>query len=356
MDLDRRAIALYGRFTSGTHERFQRRIVAAGGRVARDLTQRSDILVIGALATALIDSGRLGERLKSAKARRVPVMGERAFAAALAGETGDEAAALPLTTALAPTSLTPDDAEILAAFDLVLLKGDRCRFADAGIIRTAADLVAQRRSRAEVVRILTRARDLAPLGRHKIVLTPSGDAALEWESGLTTLEGQGYLPLEPEAASVDDLFEQAELYEVSGDREQAARLYELCARTDRSDAIALFNLGNIRLAQGRHGEAERAYRRALVRDADFCEALYNLALTLEASGKFAAASDELGRLLALDPGHGDALFNRAQLLMKAGMMAEAKTHYERYLSLDPPSEWAAMARKAITYCAARLQG
>jgi hypothetical protein len=40
--------------------------------------------------------------------------------------------------------------------------------------------------------------------------------------------------------------------------------------------------------------------------------------------------------------------------MKAGDLAEAKALYEQYLALDPPAEWAATARKAITYCAAKL--
>jgi len=42
------------------------------------------------------------------------------------------------------------------------------------------------------------------------------------------------------------------------------------------------------------------------------------------------------------------------MLMKAGEIAEAKQLYLRYLELDPPDDWAATARKAITYCSARL--
>jgi hypothetical protein len=35
-------------------------------------------------------------------------------------------------------------------------------------------------------------------------------------------------------------------------------------------------------------------------------------------------------------------------------MAPAKALYERYLALNPPAAWAATARKALLYCAARL--
>lgn len=352
MDLSSRSVALYGRFSAGTRDRLQREIVRQGGAVARDLTRRSDVFVVGAFATALIDPGSLAERIKLAEERRVPVMGERAFAAMLAGETPD-AVTLPLATALAPTQLTVADANILAAFDLISLEGGNVRFADAGVIRTAGELREKRRSLADIVRILARARDLAPTGRHKVVLTSSGDAALKWDSGLTTIEGQGLLPL-GEGASVEDLFEQAELKEAAGEHDEAARLYDMCAYADRSDPIAPFNLGNIRLAEGKHDEAAIAYQRALARDADFVEARYNLALALEASGKQWQAAEELARVLGLEPRHQDAVFNLAQILMRTGNLAEAKLFYERYLDLDPPANWAATARKAITYCTSLL--
>jgi tetratricopeptide (TPR) repeat protein len=352
MELRNRSVALYGRFSAGTRERLQREITQSGGVVARDLTRRSDVFVVGALASALIDSGSLSKRIKLAKERRVPVVGERAFAALLAGET-PEATTLPLVTALAPTRLTVADAGILAAFDLISLEDENVRFADAGVIRTAGELSEKRRSLADIVRILARARDLAPTGRHKVVLTSSGDAALKWESGLTTLEGQGFLPL-GEHASVEELFEQAELKEAAGERDEAARLYDMCAYADRSDPIAPFNLGNIRLAEGKHDEAAIAYQRALARDADFVEARYNLALALEASGKQWQAAEELARILGLEPRHQDAVFNLAQILMRTGNLAEAKLFYERYLDLDPPPNWAALARKAITYCTSQL--
>ncbi len=354
MDLSGRAVALYGRFSPGVRDNLQREILQAGGHVARDLTRSSDVFVVGALATTLIDSGALSARLRRARERGVPVLGEKAFAATLSAEDPPGPATLPLTTALAQTSLTRDDAGVFAAFDLIVLEQDNCRFGDAATIRTAAELSDHGRSLAEVVRILARARDLSPRGRHKIVLTGSGEAALQWQDGLTSLEGQGYLPLDEDHASVDDLFEAAVLAEASGDPVEAARLFDLCARADRGDAIAPYNLANIRLAEGANDEAVLAYQRALSRDAGFAEARYNLAQAFEAAGKSDAAAVELDRLLEADPTHPDALFNLAQLRMKAGEMGAAKALYERYLALGPPDDWAATARKAILYCAAAL--
>jgi hypothetical protein len=354
MDLRDRAVALYGRFSAGGRERLQRAIVAAGGSASRDLTRRSHLMVVGALASGLIDSGALGARLAMARTCGAPVVGERTFAERLAGEAVRGAATLPLSTALAPPGLTREDADLLAAFDLIAIEGEACRFGDAGVIRTAGELMAQGRTRGQVVAILSRARDLAPTGLHKIVLTPSGEAALQWREGLTTLEGQMLLPLDEAHASLDDLFEAAAFAEARGEVEEAARLYDLCARADRSDPIAPYNLGNIRLAQGVHDEAVLAYQRALARDPRFAEARYNLAQAFEAVGKLVAAAGELRRVLDAEPDHPDALFNLAQLRMNAGEMGAAKALYERYLALGPPEEWAAVARKAILYCAARL--
>ena len=353
MNLSGKSVALYGRFSPGVREKLRREILARSGVVARDLTRRTDLFVVGALALSLIDSGTLERRLGEAKSRQLPVLGERRFADIIAGEQPEQAT-LSLATMLASTSLTPTDVQILAAFDLIVSDNEMCRFADASIIRTAADLVSRGLSRGEVTRILAQARDLAPSGRHKITITPAGEAALQWENGLTTLEGQGLLPLESGDNGIDELFERAELLEASGNREEAAQLFDQCARADKTDAIALFNLANIRLAQKRYGEAERNYQMAIARDPRFAEARYNLAIALEAQGKIQPANEELAQVLKLEPSNADALFNRAQMLMAMARYSDAKELFERYLAVSPPSEWAAKARKAIAVCAASL--
>jgi tetratricopeptide (TPR) repeat protein len=354
MDLYRRSVALYGRFTAGQRDRLAREIAQRGGIVARDLTRRSAMLVVGSSSTALIENGALLSRIRTANTRLIPVWGERSFAATISKDGARETAVLPLGQALARTSLGYDDAALLAAFDLIVLENDNCRFGDAATLRTAADLLGQGRSRADVVRILMRARDLAPSGRHRLVLLPSGSAALQWYKGITTLDGQGFLPLEGAHATLEDLFEQAELAESRREHDRAARLYETCAQTDRGDPIAPFNLGNIRLGQGQHAQASLSYQQALVRDPNFIEARYNLSLAHEAAGQPRLAVAELRRVIELDASYADALFNLARLQMKAGDLAGAKELYEQYLALDPPAEWAATARKAITYCAAKL--
>ena len=282
--------------------------------------------------------------------RRLPILGERRFSGFLQTGAGEDPAPFPLGPLLGQTKLTLKDLAVLAAFDLIVLEEDRCRFADAAKIRTFAQLISEGRSLGDAVRILVRVRDLSPLGRHKVVLTPSGDAALQWRDGLTTLEGQGLLPLNTDLATVDELFEAAALAEAEGNLSEAVRLYDLCGRADPSDAVAFYNLANIHLALGDYEGAVLSYQRSLSRDADLVDARYNLAQALEALGRPEAASKELASLLEIDPRHADGLFNLAQLRMKGGDSAAAKALFERYLALDPPEAWAVKARKAIVYC------
>ena len=54
MDLYRRSVALYGRFSPGQRERLVREITQRGGTVVRDLTRRSDVLAVGGLAIVAI--------------------------------------------------------------------------------------------------------------------------------------------------------------------------------------------------------------------------------------------------------------------------------------------------------------
>lgn len=346
------AVALYGRFTAGAREALSRAVAAQGGVVTRDLTRRSDRLVVGARATALIASGALAARIATAVEQGVPVLGERAFAAALRGEDEAAFAAYPLAQALTGAGIDVAEARLLAAFDLVRLAGDRCRFQDVAVLRAAGELRAAGSSLTAVVEALTAARDRAPAGRRKLVALPDGRAALQWDDGLSTLDGQGLLPLDDAGASLEDLFEAALLAEAEGEEDAAARLFELCARADRRDAIAPYNLGNIRLRQGQCEDAALAYRRALARDPGFAEARYNLAQALEALGRPGEAARELEETLARDPAHADALFNLAQLRMSLGALGEAEALYRQFLALAPAPDWAEKAERALLYCRA----
>lgn len=301
----------------------------------------------------LIANGHLAARLAAARARKLPTFAERHFCELLVGEESAPTT-LPLATAAAQSHIAIEQIQLLAAFDIVRVENEHCRFGDTQTLRTAAELLAAGRSFADVVRILARVRDLAPKGRHKVVLGRDGQAELQWESGVTTLEGQGVLPLDYQHASVEEIFEAAEVAEAEEDFLLASRLYDMASRADRRDPIAPFNLGNIKLNAELYDQAVMAYQKALVRDPRFAEARYNLAQAYEAQGKAEDARRTLTALLDDAPDHADGRFNLAQLELKRGELLAAKAHYELYLAGDPPADWAAKARRAITYCAAKL--
>ena len=350
MELQNRTVALYGRFSPGVRDALALKIEAAGGRVVRDLTRRADLLVIGARADSLIESGALPARLQAARNHRRSIFGERAFQAVISAEPSPLDATLPLAAALHQSGADAEDAGLLAAFDLILISDDKCRFADMTVLRTASELRAAGCGAVRLVRIIREASETSPRGRHRVIMTASGAPALEWENGRTTLEGQGFLPLSVESSSLEDVFELAIQAEVNGDLDQAAQLFDTCARADRKDALALYNFGNIRLRQSRAEEAALAYQRALARDPELSEARYNLALAHEARGRIEAAEDELHALLRLDPGHPDALFNLAQLTMNAARLEDAALLYQRFLETGPERDWEVKAKKAIAYC------
>lgn len=349
MPLAHRTVALYGRFSAGARARFAAAVTAAGGAVARDLTRRCDALVVGAQALPLLESGALARRLEQAHARAAAIFGERRFAAYLAG-AAEAPASYPLAVALAQCGLSEADALALAAFDLLQLEGAQCSFADAQTLRAAGELAAAGRSLGQIVRALCELRDAAPGGRRRLVAAPGG-AALAWEDGLSTLSGQGLLPLAGESPELEDLFEAAAAAEADGDFALAERLYARCARLDRKDPAAPYNQANALFALARFQEAALAYQQALARDPELAEARYNRAQALEALGRAGEAADELQAALASEPTYAEALFNLAQLRFAAGRLGEARALYERFLAAGPAPEWAAKARRALAYCA-----
>lgn len=351
MELSGRTIALYGRFSEGARAALTLAIEARGGKTSRELTRQASVLVVGGRATSLIESGALLARLKIAYDTERLVLSEAAFAQQLEGGPASNQTALPLPVALSKSGLALEDAHLLAAFDLIVIQGGACRFGDSSVMQTAASLRASGSSLPRIIDVLLEVRRAGPAGRYQVAIGPDGRPSLKWEDGHTTLDGQGLLPLDPGGATIDDLFEEAIMADAEGRWDEAAQIFDMCARSDRKDGIALYNLANIRLRQERWDDAAFAYQRAIAREPGLVEARYNLAQALEASGRDEAAAVELEKLLEMDPEYPDALFNLAQLHMNSWRLSDARRLYERYLGTNPTPEWAAKARKAIAYCA-----
>lgn len=345
-------IALYGRFTPGMRARLAAELAAQGARLGAK-PPGCAVLIIGAQSQALLRRGRLQETLAAAAGRAARILSQaRAERLLLHDAPPPPAPTAPLEAVL-QGRLTPADAQVLAAFDLITLEGDHCSFADALVLRAAGELAQAGQPWEAIVRALAAAKR-APPGRRRLAADEDGEAVLVWEDGRSTPAGQGLLPLPPGApASARALFEAALQAQAEGDLEEARALFRRAAQADRRDPFAAHNEAAILLAQGDWQDAARACQRALVRKPDLVEARYNLAQALEQLGRSAAAAAELEHALAIRPDYADALFNLAQLRLSDGRTAEAEGLYRRFLAAEPHSSWAAKAERALAYCRAR---
>ena len=341
MDNSGARIALYGRFLGPPKSEASRVIAQDGGQVERDLTRRTTLLVVGRGARNLIPSGSLQRKLRAAQQNKIPVIGESRFWSERSGR-----AEQPPTYPLSQISSTfPDDlCEVLNAFDLIFLSEGACRFGDVAILRTSMELLDKEHELSSVVRVLLRAQEVAPQGRHRTVAS-GADVRLKWEDAETELDGQGLLPL-TENPSLDDVFENAILVEAEGDLTAAARGFELCARMDKKDPLAPFNLGNVQATLGQAQNALQSYSRAIARDARFSEAYYNRSKIFEAAGDDELSESDLREALHNDSNYLDAMFNLAQLRLRLGDPKEAYSLFEGFLERCEDEEWIKIARRA----------
>ena len=335
-----RTVTLFGRFRLLPRADIARLLAANSARENKDLTRRTDMLAVGSGALNLVAGGSLGRRLDLAAARGIPVVGEARLLAFLRAEERETATLDPATAA----RLSDDLLALLNAFDLVEATDGKVRFQDADTLRSAAELAKEGLDPTAILQAL-KDRLRAPRGRHRLSVGPDGTPVLAWEDGVTTLSGQGLLPLD-EGDDLETLFEAALEAEAAGLLDEAARLYETCAMGDKRDAIAPFNLGNVQLARGDAEAARLSYQRAIARQANFPDAHYNLARCLEASGDRNGAMAHLTSALDQDPDYGEAHFNLAQLELETGNATAARAHFERVVFLETP-DLVATARKAL---------
>lgn len=332
-------VSLFGRFSAVPKRRLARVLAGQGATVQRDLTRSSTHLIIGENSVGVLDA--VEDRLSRAHARAITVHGEAELLTLLAGGDAPDAT-VPIGTV---PGLAPDLARLLHAFGLILFADGNVAFKDAATLRTAASLLDDGMSRGDMVLALLDRRE-SPQGRHKVVVGPSGAPMLEWEDGVTTLSGQRLLDLE-EGDDLEDLFEQALDAEAMGDLLGAARLFETCVQNDRKDALAAFNLGNVRWTMGQHDGAKLAFQQAIARDGGLSEAHYNIAGVLEQMGYTGAAKEHLRQALSIDDRYAEAAFNLAQLELESNDLVAARRRFEHFLSLRPTDDLAAKARQAL---------
>lgn len=83
--------------------------------------------------------------------------------------------------------------------------------------------------------------------------------------------------------------------------EQAAEQYELAARLDKTNFIALYNLGLLRETEGKTGAAVSAYKKSIGRKPGFPPSRFRLGRLYERQGRADAAVSEYAIALRIDP-------------------------------------------------------
>jgi tetratricopeptide (TPR) repeat protein len=137
---------------------------------------------------------------------------------------------------------------------------------------------------------------------------------------------------------------------------EAEALYREALRCDPRLAVAMTNLGNVRLQRGDEEEALALYREAIAIDDRQPEAPYNLGCVLLEGGDARGAIDALRRSVELDPCFGDAIFNLASAYEHVRDRRNARPLWKRYLDLNPSGPWSEIAARHLSGDIYRTRG
>jgi predicted O-linked N-acetylglucosamine transferase (SPINDLY family) len=144
------------------------------------------------------------------------------------------------------------------------------------------------------------------------------------------------------AMSLQDLMQQAQALQLSGQVDTAALLYETWLAHTKSPLrhVACFNWGTVLSAAGRHDAAEAAYQQALALDSQFAPARLNLGHMMERRGDHAGALSFWRSVFDAEPAAPaelrlHALNNSARLLETLRRYPESETLMRRSLELKP---------------------
>lgn len=116
---------------------------------------------------------------------------------------------------------------------------------------------------------------------------------------------------------------------------QAERAYRQVLDIAPENPKALYCLGQMMAAEGRHGAAKRLFRALLAVKPDAEKAWLWLGRSLEAQRRFAEAADVYRKAITLNPDFAVAHNNLGNALFMLGRHTEAIAAFEKALSLDP---------------------
>lgn len=180
--------------------------------------------------------------------------------------------------------------------------------------------------------------EMAELWFQAVPRTPADRATLTraMRSHLLPENIKGYEMMirgEPDDASLHD--DVALLYAEIGDLEGVARHFGESVRLRPQSAAAHYNLGSVRLLQGRRPEARSAFERAVVLDPSYANAYRGLGIVLYREGLFEESARAYERALQVAPDDVTIHHNYAVLLHAQGKLDESIARYQAALRIDP---------------------
>jgi tetratricopeptide (TPR) repeat protein len=135
--------------------------------------------------------------------------------------------------------------------------------------------------------------------------------------------------------TIDALITAGNSSRQKGDATAAAALYAKAIADDPTNAVALYDLGDLdQTALYEHSAAEADYERALVVDPRFVDARFNLAI-LESTAQPMHAIASYDTLIGFDSSDAYAYLNLGFLLRTVGQTTASAAAFHKALTLDP---------------------
>lgn len=376
-------VVFTGRLASMPRDEAWEVVRRAGGTPCKNVTQRTDILVIGMEGWPLLPDGTVSRKLAYAeKLRRqghpIYIISEAEFLelTGLSRHRTELEKSYPAHQVCDILNISADTLARWEQFGLVRPVDGKYDFQDLISVRTIAALVAQGVQPATIAKSLHELASVLaverPLAQLKIVLenpkvllaaiddgriAPNGQLVLDFEGGqrrrgsVTSVK----TPASNDALTAEDWFHIGSMCEDEERFGEAVEAYRCAIRLRPDYAEAFFNLGNVLREQGDTANAEDAYTAAVACDPHLHWAWYNLADIQDETGRVQEAIASLERAVAISPTYADAQFNLARCYESVGRLKEARAHWIAYLRLDPHSEWAKIARERLRAIASPVE-
>ncbi|PID73330.1 MAG: hypothetical protein CSB33_04150, partial [Desulfobacterales bacterium] len=142
-------------------------------------------------------------------------------------------------------------------------------------------------------------------------------------------------PPGPDANTALPWLRMAQAYRRMKRLDEACKAYEDALSRRPDWPVALNNLGNLLLEQGRGDEAISRYDQAVAADPDYFFGHFNRANALQGAGRLDEALAAYDRAIALDPEQAEVWLNRAAALSRLGRRGEAVEGLRRARELAP---------------------